>query len=51
MSVGDDSYLFVKNLQGDIVKIIDEDSNVLATYSYDAWGAVVTQNEDSSIAG
>jgi RHS repeat-associated protein len=51
MSVGDDSYLFVKNLQGDIVKIIDEDSNVLATYSYDAWGKVYTETEDSSIAG
>ena len=32
-------YSYVKNIQGDIIEIIDENGNSIATYSYDAWGA------------
>ena len=32
------SFLFVKNLQGDIVKVLDEEGNLLVSYTYDAWG-------------
>ena len=31
-------YSYVKNIQGDIIEIIDENGNSIATYSYDAWG-------------
>ncbi len=31
-------YYYRKNLQGDIIAIVDEDGNVAATYKYDAWG-------------
>ena len=31
-------YYYRKNLQGDIIEIVDEDGNVAATYKYDAWG-------------
>ena len=31
-------YYFLKNLQGDIVAITDNKANVVAKYTYDAWG-------------
>ena len=37
-----DSYLFAKNLQGDIIYIYDESGNKVVTYTYDAWGNVTT---------
>ena len=40
-------YYFQKNLQGDIIAIIDKDANTVARYSYDAWG-VCTITEDVS---
>lgn len=33
-----DHYLFIKNIQGDITGIMDEEGNILVTYAYDAWG-------------
>ncbi len=33
-------YLYVKNLQGDIIAIVDELGEVIVEYSYDAWGNV-----------
>ena len=33
-----DHYLFIKNIQGDITGIMDEEGNLLVTYAYDAWG-------------
>ena len=34
-------YYFIKNLQGDILKIVDSNNIVHANYFYDAWGRVV----------
>ena len=31
-------YYFLKNLQGDIIEIVDKDAATVAKYSYDAWG-------------
>lgn len=31
-------YYFIKNLQGDIIAIVDKDAKTIARYSYDAWG-------------
>ena len=33
------AYAYVKSLQGDIVAILDENSNTVVSYGYDAWGA------------
>ena len=33
-------YYYVKNLQGDVMRIVDATGNVVANYSYDAWGKV-----------
>ena len=41
------SYYFVKNLQGDVIAIVDKDAQTVARYSYDAWG-VPTIKEDTS---
>ena len=40
MEYGDTMYYYVKNLQGDIVQLIDETGNVAAGYQYDTWGKV-----------
>lgn len=37
---GDTMYYYIKNLQGDIVKIINQSGTVYATYVYDAWGNI-----------
>lgn len=34
------TYLYTKNLQGDILSIVNESGRTILTYSYDAWGAV-----------
>ena len=31
-------YYFIKNLQGDVIAIVDKDAQTVARYSYDAWG-------------
>ena len=39
ISYNNEPYYFQKNLQGDIIAIVDKDAAVVAKYSYDAWGA------------
>ena len=39
-------FYYVKNLQGDIVKILDEDGQEKASYVYNAWGNILSQSED-----
>ena len=38
----DAPYYFIKNLQGDVIAIVDKDAKTVARYSYDAWGAVTS---------
>ena len=35
-------YYFIKNLQGDVIAIVDKDAQTVARYSYDAWGTVTS---------
>ena len=35
-------YYFIKNLQGDVIAIVDKDAKTVAEYSYDAWGAITS---------
>jgi RHS repeat-associated protein len=35
-------YYFIKNLQGDVISIVDRNNNVLANYTYDAFGKVMS---------
>ena len=43
-------YYFFKNLQGDVIAIVNKDAETVAKYSYDAWG-VCTISQDSSDCG
>jgi len=43
-------YYFQKNLQGDIIGVVDKNAKVVANYSYDAWG-VPTITQDSTDCG
>ena len=38
-------YYYVKNLQGDVTQIRDENNNLIASYVYDAWGKVLSTTE------
>lgn len=33
-----ETYLYLKNLYGDVVGIVDEDGNIVLSYEYDVWG-------------
>ena len=45
-------YYFIKNLQGDVIAIVDKDAKTVARYSYDAWGVpeVKLDSSDCQIA-
>ncbi len=45
-------YYFLKNLQGDVIAIVDKDGATVAGYSYDAWGVctVIGDISDCRIA-
>lgn len=34
-----ESYYYMKNLQGDVVGILDKDGELVVSYVYDTWGA------------
>ena len=40
ITINDYNYYYVTNLQGDVIGILDQDGNRVATYLYDAWGNV-----------
>ena len=41
-------YYYVKNLQGDVTQIRDENNNLIASYVYDAWGKVLSVTENTA---
>ena len=45
-------YYFIKNLQGDVIAIVDKDAKTVARYTYDAWGVpeVKLDSSDCQIA-
>ena len=43
-SEGSTEYFYVKNLQGDILKVIDAAGTVHAAYTYDAWGNILSSS-------
>ena len=48
----DEPFYFQKDLQGDIIAIVDKNAHTVARYSYDAWGActVVADTSECSAA-
>lgn len=43
-------YYFIKNLQGDVIAIVDKDAHTVAKYSYDAWGVCTITHDSVGIA-
>ena len=42
-------YYHVRNLQGDVVKILNTSGGVVASYTYDAWGKVTSSGSIAQI--
>ena len=42
-------FYFFKNLQGDIISIADRNAQVVAKYSYDAWGMCTVEQDTSTV--
>lgn len=40
-------YFYIRNLQGDITGILDKDGNIVAEYTYDAWGKLLSRHFQS----
>ncbi|MBE7066361.1 MAG: RHS repeat-associated core domain-containing protein [Ruminococcaceae bacterium] len=40
-------YHYVKNLQGDVIALLDENYNVVVKYTYDTWGQVLSVTDSS----
>lgn len=41
------TYLYLKNIQGDIIGIMDENLNIVANYQYDSYGKIVSITDAS----
>ena len=39
------TYLYTKNLQGDIIGIVNESGQMVISYEYDAWGVITSQQQ------
>ncbi len=44
------TYYYVLNLQGDVVALLDSDCNVVAHYTYNAWGELLSVTDDDGTA-
>ena len=44
------TFYYILNLQGDVVKLVDASGTVCAEYSYDAWGKCLSQTTAASCA-
>ena len=48
MSINDTMYYYIKNLQGDITKIVNHQGKVMVEYTYDAWGNILKEKSNVS---
>lgn len=46
---GEAVYAFVRNLQGDIIAVVDQDGETLVEYSYDPWGKVTSTHNGENL--
>lgn len=42
LKYNDNLYYYIKNVQNDIIGIVDSSNNVVARYTYDSWGNILT---------
>lgn len=43
------SYFYIKNFQGDIIGITDISGNIIAKYTYDSWGKLISIKDESDV--
>jgi len=46
ITFNDTPFFFLKNLQGDVIAIINERSEVVCRYTYDSWGKCTVHNDE-----
>ncbi|MBB3909357.1 RHS repeat-associated core domain-containing protein [Anoxybacteroides rupiense] len=46
-----DTFYYVINYRGDVIRIVDENGATVANYSYDPWGKVLSVSENAAVAG
>ncbi len=44
-----DIYYYIKNIQKDIIGILDSNYNVVATYTYDSWGTILSITDSNGL--
>lgn len=49
MNYNGTEYFYIKNLQGDIIELVDISGNTVVQYRYDAWGNIVYQTPNQSL--
>ncbi|MBU1092948.1 MAG: RHS repeat-associated core domain-containing protein, partial [Firmicutes bacterium] len=49
MNYNGTEYFYIKNLQGDIIELVDISGNTVVQYKYDAWGNIVYQTPNQSL--
>ncbi|ANB57545.1 RHS repeat-associated core domain protein [Anoxybacillus sp. B7M1] len=45
------TFYYVTNYRGDVVRMVDENGATVANYSYDPWGKVLSVSENAAVAG
>lgn len=43
------NYMYVKNAKGDVLEVVKENGDVVAAYSYDAWGNCTVESQSDGI--
>ncbi|ERJ12639.1 DNRLRE domain-containing protein, partial [Haloplasma contractile] len=49
MNLNGIEYFYVRNIQGDIVKLVDKNANIMVEYTYDAWGNILETKDYSNV--
>jgi len=49
MAVGGQNYFYKRNIQNDITDLLDSDMNVVASYTYDTWGKLISVTGNTTL--
>ncbi len=49
-TVGEDTYYYLKNIQGDVLTVTDAEGTPIVDYTYDAWGAMTVSPASQNVS-